>query len=231
MIRIGILLIVMTLLTGTAVGEEVQLEPQQDAFVCDCIPNATNPMLGIQYLAQGRYSACHNRSFLQWDLSSIPDSATIESAEFRVYCASFYGSVSGEMCFYLLTEDWDETTVTYMNMPAYTDSAAIYSSDWPSGGTWLTLDVTDFVEAWYSESIDNYGMYCHSRSCTSTCDCAYYSSNVSNPSYRPSLTVYYSIPSSLDRSTWGEIKVNPEIDCGCAGDCPEMPLPPQCPDP
>jgi hypothetical protein len=200
----------VTLLLGfvfvlPAAADEVTLIPSQDAFVCDCIPGATNPMLGNQYLAQGRYGACYNRTFIMWDLSSIPAGATIDDAEFRIYCSQFYGSPSGQMAYYRVTEAWNETTVCYANMPAFTTEGALFTSSWPTAGSWHSMDVTDFVAGWYAGT-DNYGLYCHSTGVTSTCDCAFYSSRISPAIYRPKLVVTYTPESALEESTWGSLK-------------------------
>ncbi len=187
-------------------ADQVTLEPSQDAFVCDCIPGATNPMLGNQYLAQGRYSACYNRTFIEWDLSSIPTGSIIDSAEFRIYCASFYGSPTGQMEYFCVIEDWNENTVTYNNRPDHTTNGAIFSSNWPTASTWNVVDVTTFVIDWFDGSLDNYGMLCHSSGSPSTSDCAYYSSRVSSSSYRPRLVVTFTPAGSLEPDTWGGLK-------------------------
>ncbi len=214
-------------------ADQITLEPVMDAFVCDCVPGATNPMLGNQYLAQGRYSACYNRTFISWDLSSIPAGSTIEDAEFRIYCCQFYGSPSGQMVYYRVTEGWSETTVTYNNMPAFTTEGAIFISTWPTGGSWHTIDVTDFAAEWFAGT-DNYGLYCHSTGSTSTSDCAYYSSRVTSPGYRPVLVVTFTPPAAFEQSTWGGLKTLGNDDsescrsttCECL-----MELPPPCPGP
>jgi len=238
-------LLLSSIFAFSAEADQVVLEPCADAFVCDCVPGATNPMLGNQYLAQGRYSACYNRTFIMWDLSSIPAGSIIDDAEFRIYCCEFYGSVSGQMVYYRVTEGWNETTICYTNMPAFTTDGAIFLSSWPTAGSWHSIDVTSFTVEWFAGT-DNYGLYCHSTGSTSTSDCAYYSSRVSNPSYRPRLVVTFTPPSDLEESTWGGLKITEsdtencdphttgcETDdesvsdeCGC--EC-IMELPPPCP--
>ena len=152
-----ILLLLSSIFVLPATADQVTLEPYMDAFVCDCVPGATNPMLGNQYLAQGRYSACYNRTFIMWDLSSIPAGSTIDDAEFRIYCSQFYGTPSGQMAYYRVTEAWSETTVCYSNMPAFTTDGALFTSSWPTAGSWHTMDVTDFVAEWYAGT-DNHGL-------------------------------------------------------------------------
>ncbi len=198
------LLLAFTLVPVSA--DEITLEPSQDAFVCDCVPGATNPMLGNQYLAQGRYSACYNRTFIQWDLSSIPAGSIILNAEFRIYCADFYGSPSGQMAYYRVTEDWDEDTVTFINRPDHTTDGAVIETTWPTSSSWSVIDITGFVTDWFMGAEYNFGMLCHSDGCTSTSDCAYYSSRVSASAYRPRLIVTYTEPGTLDAETWGALK-------------------------
>ncbi len=139
-------------------------------------------------------------------MSVIPTGATIDSAEFRIYCGQYYGSVNGELAYYRVTEDWSETAVTYLNMPAHTDTGAVFTSNWPSSGSWHSVDITDTVIAWFDGTIDNFGLYSHSRNCTAMSDCAFYSSRVSNAAYRPKLVVNYSGGSTVEEGSWGEIK-------------------------
>jgi len=201
-IRITLLVLCLAL---SALATEVSLEPLKDACVCDCAPGANNP-IGPEYLGQGRYSNCYTRTFIQWDMNEIPDGATIDSAIFRIYVGQFYGSPSGEMAYYRVIEDWNENTITYLNMPDYTDTGAVFLSNWPGSGTWHTIDVTDSVVAWYDSTIDNYGLYCHSRNSTSTSDCMYASSRYPTHSLRPELVVNYSGGSEVQEETWGSIK-------------------------
>lgn len=189
-----------------AVADEVSLEPSQDAFVCDCQPSVTNPSLGNLYLAQGRYGACYNRTFIQWNLSSIPPGSVIESAEFWIYCGDFYGSPSGQMAYYTLIEEWNESTVTYSNAPDHDSDSGIYSTEWPVAQSWKITDVTDFVVDWFSGTTDNYGLHLTSVGCPSTSDCAFYSSRCSAPAGRPKLVVTFT-GAALERTTWGGVKV------------------------
>ncbi|MCD4733943.1 DNRLRE domain-containing protein, partial [bacterium] len=125
------LLLCLSLSSSSLATEYTIQQPIKDACVCDCQPNANN-VLGPDFLGQGRYGVCYTRTFIQWDLSAIPAGATITSAEFRIYVADFHGSPNGEMAYYRVTEDWDETTVTYLGMPAYTTDGAVFTANWPS---------------------------------------------------------------------------------------------------
>ncbi len=189
-----------------ASADEILIEPNRDAFVCDCDPGATNPFAGNQFLAQGRISSCFHRTYISWDLSDIPAGSTIESAEFRIYCAQRDGAASGDMLYFRVTEDWNENTVTFGNRPSHTEEGVVILSDWPVANSWHSVDVTDFTLDWFSGETDNYGLYCHSQYCTGMNDCLFYSSRVSVPAYRPKLVVNYTTSASLDPVTWGEVK-------------------------
>ncbi len=202
-----ITLIIALVPVFSAAAEVAVIEPDRDAFVCDCLPGQTNPFAGDQFLAQGRISSCYHRTYISWDLDVIPEGSVIESAEFRMYCAQRDGAPSGQMLYFRVTEDWNENTVTYGNSPAHTEDGVVLLTEWPLANSWHSVDVTDFAIDWFTGTTDNYGLYCHSQNCTAMNDCLFYSSRVSVPAYRPRLVVTYTESSAFDSVTWGEVKV------------------------
>jgi hypothetical protein len=199
--------IAIMVLTATLAGadETLELTPVQDAYVCDCLPDVTNPNGGPNFLYQGQYGSCFDRTLIQWDLSQIPAGATIVSAEMRLWCEAFYGTQSGAPVCYLIEEPWDESTVTFNTQPAWS-AAVTATGSWPVADEWHVVDVTGFVQAWCSGAEENYGIYCHSASTTGTCVPGFYSSNWADESLRPSLVVVY-WPQELEQGSWGSIKV------------------------
>jgi hypothetical protein len=206
--RLPAALIAVLLLVFSATAEEFVISPLQDAYTCDCAPNTTNPNGGWMYLYQGPVYNCQVNLYMEWDLSSLGSGRTIEKAELWLYCKSITGSVSGgSMVYYLITETWDETTVTFNTMPSWsTDISA--DSPWPDVGEWISIDVIDFVEAWYQGTEDNYGLFGHYIGASGSCCAGFYSSNYVNTDLRPFLLVECSeLP--LDQDTWAEIKTAP----------------------
>lgn len=189
-----------------AIADVVEIGPVQDAYICCCKPDSTNPNGGENFLYQGQYGTCFDRTLIQWELSDIPAGATITDAEIQLYCEAFYGSQSGEPVYYLIEESWDEQTVTFNTQPNYS-SVIMEIGYWPEVLEWCIVDITEFVVAWFSGSEENFGIYCHSQNTTGTCVPGFYSSNYSNVDLRPKLVVtYYEV--ELSATTWASIKMS-----------------------
>ncbi len=202
------LLVILSSLAITAIpaaAEEFILSPLQDAYTCDCAPGTTNPNGGSSYLYQGPVYGCQVNLYIEWDLSELGTGKVIDTAELWLYCKSITGSVTGgSMVYYLITESWDETNVTYNTMPSWsTDITSL--SPWPDVGAWISIDVKDFVDAWYQGTEENYGLFGHYINTVGNCCAGFYSSNYANENLRPYLLVNcYEV--ALDPESWGKIK-------------------------
>jgi hypothetical protein len=92
---------------------------------------------------------------MHFDLSSIPEYATINSATLYAYRYAGNGAISGEL--YRVTEEWEEATL--VNAIAH-DDANPYCTDVPMGDPngWKEFDITDLVQEWVEGTYDNYGL-------------------------------------------------------------------------
>lgn len=106
------------------------------------------------------------RSLVQFDLSTIPATAIIESAELRLYyyscsidCPEMGTSI------HRLTRAWTETTATWPLMGTASDPTVYASFTIPEGygilGRWIEWDVTTLVREWHSGARPNYGLVVH----------------------------------------------------------------------
>jgi hypothetical protein len=181
-----------------------ELMPAQDAYICDCQPDVTNPNGGTDYLYHGRYGSCYDRTLIQWDLSTIPVGSVVVSAEMRLYCESVYGSESGTPVYYMIDGTWDETTVTFNNQPSF-DTEISVTGYWPDLDTWYSVDVLPFVQAWLDGSHANQGIYCFCQGVTATCVPGFWSSNYAEEALRPSLVIVCE-EQDMETATWGELK-------------------------
>jgi hypothetical protein len=175
----------------------VVLRSDRDAFICGCQPNATNPGGPVPSLFQGQYNpsgtVCHARVPIHWNLASIPSGAIILSATAQYSCNMIYGTLTGQMAFYRLIQNWDGTTVTHSTAPQYTTTAPIIMN-WPTTvGQKILINVTAFVQFWQVQSDSNFGIFGHSINTTGTGSGAigYYSSRYTDSTQQPTLTIKY----------------------------------------
>ena len=182
----------------------VELAPIQDAYICCCQPDVTNPNGGENFLYHGQYGSCFDRTLIQWDLTTLPTGITVTSAKMMLYCEAFYGTQSGCPIYYMINSIWDEQTVTYNTQPDYELSQSI-NGIWPGADTWYEVDVTSFAVQWVEGTHQNYGIYCFCEGTTGTCVPGFWSSNYPDSSLHPRLVIEYQ-ELGLDDTTWGTLK-------------------------
>ena len=123
-------------------------------------PDATsNKPTSVQVQGSSNYLY---RAFLKYDLSGIPDEATILSAKMYVYCNFWNDSGgSGTTNIARITSEWDEETVCWNNQPSFVGTYLPANVKPPSVNTWGVWDVTSLVKEWVgvSERYPNYGLY------------------------------------------------------------------------
>jgi hypothetical protein len=198
----GIIAIIVMSLCGVALSETIVLQPGaegKDTYVCDCLPKANNPNGPITLLYQGQYGACFDRLLIQWDLSTLPKNISVDSAFMEIKSTSLTGSLSGQMVYYRIIEKWEENKVTYATLPKHTNSDSVIT-DWPKSGQWHRIDITKFVQLWIADTSLNRGIYGHSMLTTKQCCMGFSSSDVSNATTRPKLTITYTTSNDVEPS-------------------------------
>jgi hypothetical protein len=181
-------------------AETLVLQPGsegKDTYVCDCLPTINNPNGPVTNLYQGQYGKCYDRLFIQWDLSALPANITITGAIMEIRCSSVHGSLSGHMVYYLITEDWDESKVSYSTLPRFTAEDSVVA-DWPTTAQWHAVDITKFLRTWYNDGSSNHGIYGHSASTTGQCCAQFSSSDVSTSANRPRLTITFTTAAQVE---------------------------------
>lgn len=100
---------------------------------------------------------------------------------------------------YAATEQWDESWTGTHLTHGTTDWGIFTVNDLQ----WYQLDITDLVNAWLSQSVDNYGLVFESVN-NNQAEHRFYSNNASDQSVRPFLTLTF--PQALESITWAGIK-------------------------
>ena len=99
------------------------------------------------------------RSYLQFDLSSIPLNAVIIDADLVLYYG-FSGVISSlPVGLYEVTESWEENTITWNNQPANsTETEDIRNIPASPTDDFASWDIDDLVKGWLDGTITNYGI-------------------------------------------------------------------------
>ena len=96
----------------------------------------------------------NRRSFVKFDVSSIPAGSTVGSATLTL-CATAVPGSTRTYEVHAVSADWVETTITWTNQPSVAASATDTATTPASVGC-MTWDVADDVQAWV-DGTSNYG--------------------------------------------------------------------------
>lgn len=121
-----------------------------------------------QYVSVNSNSSYCHRTFIKFDVSSIPAGSTIVSAILKLYT---YPPASGNPigriydCHRVLAT-WAEASITFNNQPTYF-AAPTFSSNTIAPPGWMTWDVKSNVQDFVNGVLQNYGWIIKDRSETS----------------------------------------------------------------
>ncbi|WP_141611224.1 DNRLRE domain-containing protein [Litorilinea aerophila] len=125
------------------------LPVQEDAAVYANTPDAN-------YGAGSLGAGPNVRSYLRFDLSSLPANATIQQATLRVKAAESSDNFASDVSIGRVDGAWSEMTVTWNSRPPVTPGSNSSTVVYP-GSPWVAWDVTPLVQAWFSGAQTNYG--------------------------------------------------------------------------
>ena len=143
----------------------------------------------------GNTSDKHFRSYLQFDLSALPDHAVIVNADLSVYQYNTSGIEDFIVALHLVTESWEESSIIWTDQANYTAPETTVSVI-AGESAWLSWDITSMLQGWLDGINPNYGVVltdveefsgqtfisCHSSDYTT------------DPALRPRLEITYYVP-------------------------------------
>ena len=88
------------------------------------------------------------RSYIQFNLSSIPESARVIDADLRLYQFGTYGGDNFAVGLYKVTSDWGESTIDWDPQPTSSTDAEITSNITAGAITWKSWDIDTLVQGW-----------------------------------------------------------------------------------
>jgi len=201
------------------------LYPLKDAVVYEDDPDRNFGFhweIGVNYMEGFR-----DRSFIMFDLSSIPLGSTILSATLNIYMYDPPDLNRSLACYEVTEGDWDEYKITWRNQPA----ASVFVASVSTGNKsrWLKLDVKSslvkFISGSHVSYVPNYGWmlkdYAEGLAPTS-CPFWMYSREHNDSSRRPYLEVQYIPPrlklvpsgDSMQAGSWISMRVYRETEAG-----------------
>ena len=127
---------------GSALAGTATLSPIEDSYVWDDDLDgnygAQNYMIVGEWDGASPYGTC--RSYLMFDLSSIPAGQTITSATLHLSCKTLYNSNAVTGAHFLSDDTWDEYTITWRNVTTAFNAVATDTTSIAVGdNTWNVL--------------------------------------------------------------------------------------------
>ncbi|MFF2834271.1 DNRLRE domain-containing protein, partial [Cellulosimicrobium cellulans] len=132
----------------------LSLPPEKDAFVRESIPKLNYGSEQDMYVGYNTNYHEIYRSFVGFDISSLPTNAEIKGAYFKFY-NELNNSPIQKVEIYELAADWTEKGITWDNQPKPTDK--IGELEVGSAGGYLYADFTNIVREWYEGTKVNRG--------------------------------------------------------------------------
>jgi hypothetical protein len=144
----------------TIAEDTVVVEAVDDSYVSSTIPNQNAGNLeSISIRSGGSGNQWWAAPTIKFDLSSLPTETLVLSATLNLFYYAYADGnpVGRNLVMYRFLDDWNESTITWSNMPSInpTQTTTAYVPSAP--GTWITWDVTADVQKFLDRSITNYG--------------------------------------------------------------------------
>jgi len=187
-------------------ADTLVLQPGADGK--DAMVNVMEPAVNFgnyAYLMVNFGPATEVRGLVEFDGLGVLSGATINAASFDLWIDRA-NSTDYDFGVYRLTESWEEATVTWQNQPAH--AAAAYATIKVSGavGGPYTWDVKTLLQEWADGTYVNYGLLLRRVDMNYPSNWPYFcSSDHSNGSYHPRLTVDYTVP-AVAPTSMGRVK-------------------------
>jgi len=135
------------------------------------------------------------RSYIQFNLSSVPADARVIDADLKLYQYNS-GTKNSTINLYKVTSGWQEGTLNWNSQPNYSTEAE-YSTNITAGVVaWKSWDIDSFVQGWLDGTISNYGMALVNTDETTLDTFVYFHSSdyATDTTKCPKLVISYYIP-------------------------------------
>jgi len=156
----------------------------------------TNNYALLSYTGIGNSASTIVRTYIEFDLSSIPADVRITDADLKLYQYNTIGPDNFIVGLHKVTSNWDESTITWNLQPTSSTDAEVTSNITVGTITWKSWDIDTLVQSWLDGDITNYGMVLKDTDESSVNTIAYFwtSDYTTDATKRPILEIDYYIP-------------------------------------
>lgn len=166
--------------------------------------SASDDFIGAAWTYNGTQGV--DRSLMEFDLSSIPSTATVVSAKLSLYYDPYssWGGQSGNNAALLerVTSSWDASTVTYNTQPSTsTLDEVLLPQSTSSNQNYVNMDVTSLVQDMVSYPSSSYGFYIQEQVETPYCAMKFASAFVGDSTLYPELDITFMDSSKIKCNT------------------------------
>jgi hypothetical protein len=203
----------LTFGTGTSQTIAFTSQPSpansKDSFISSFIPNTNHGTVNYMGPYAGTDGGVNNlnRTFIAFDLSSIPTNAIVDSAFLNLYysqavidifyqASTYFDGHVGDTRFWVqkITQPWSASTITWNNQPTTTVINQIGVPVHTSKTQNYKIDVKTFVQDMVLNPVNNHGFMLKLQNETPYTLVALTSSDDANPNIRPKIQVFYRLP-------------------------------------
>ncbi len=128
-----------------------------DTYVNAYYPTATNTTESRLYIGNfPTYYKSNARTLIRFNLPSLPSYSQIDSAQFRLYAYSWYGTNTIATQVYRVAGSWSEASYPTWNTQPSIDWGTVWSTANVAKSTgWKYWTITNLVKAWYGGTTNN----------------------------------------------------------------------------
>jgi len=168
----------------------------KDSFVRDTLPSSNfgnDPQLFVVDYS----SPSTARTYIEFDLSTIPSNAVIVDANLELFYYVFDHSNQPEVGVYQVAYSWNEMTINWSNQPAFSTASEDVRPLGPATNEFVNWNIKNLVQRWVNSTAVNHGVVLKATSELGTSArlfAKFRSSDWGNASERPRLIVSYSEP-------------------------------------
>ena len=181
----------------------------KDALVSSYLSNGNHETINYMGPYAGTQGGTNNinRTFIAFDLSTIPTNAIVDSAYLTIFysqaivdilypTSTYFDGHVGDTRLWMqkVTQNWSENTITWNNQPSTSITNQVSIPLHTSKTQNYKLNVKTFVQDMVTSPSSNYGFMLKLQNETPYTLVALASSDEVNPNNRPKLQVYYRLP-------------------------------------